>query len=398
MSRIPGHRLLHAPGPTHLPEAVLNAMHRQPLDLADERLESIVDDCLDGLRRVLCSQDAQMAIFAANAHGAWEAAIQNLIAPGQTILLPISGHFAEHWAMQAEGVGHKVQRLPWREGLAIDPDEIEQALRADTATEIAAVFVVHTETGSGTTCDLPAIRAAIDASGHPALLVVDVVASLVAAPFEMDAWGIDAVIGGAQKGLMLPPGLSFMAARERAQQRISVNPAPRCYWDWQRRQSDSISLKFCGTPPEHMLFGLQASLQLIEAEGLAAIHARHALLAGAVHAAVEVWSEGGELSFFARQPERRSVSVTPVATAPGVDPEAVRRIARERFQVAMAGGNGVTIGRVFRIGHLGDLNPAMVLGCLGGVEGALRLQGVRIGSGGVEHAIKWLAEQLSGRG
>ncbi len=370
-------------------------MHRQPFDLADERLMPVIEDCFTGMRRVLRTADAELALFAANAHGAWEAAIQNLVAPGESVLIPISGHFAEHWALQAEGLGHEVRRLPWHEGLAIDPQAVEDALRADTERRIAAVFVVHTDTGSGTTCDLPAIRAAIDASGHPAVMVVDVVASLVAAPFEMDAWGIDAVIGGSQKGLMLPPGLSFMAARGAALERIAANPAPRMYWNWQRRQSDNISLMFCGTPPENMLFGLQASLRLIEQEGLEAIQARHALLAGAVHSAVEVWAEAGELSFFATQPERRSVSVTPIATAPGVDPEAVRRVARERFQVAIAGGNGVTLGRVFRIGHLGDTNPAMILGCLAGIEGAMRIQGVRFGSGGVDRAVAWLAEHLA---
>lgn len=396
MPRIPGQRLLHAPGPTHIPDEVLDAMHRQPYDLADDRLDTVIDDCLAGLRRVLLTADAEVAMFASNAHGAWEAAIENLVSPGGTVLVAGSGHFSESWAVQAEALGRSVQRLAWREGFAVEPEEIEQALRSDTSNRIEAVFVVHTDTGSGTTCDLPAISAAVRASGHPALLVVDVVASLVAAPFEMDAWNIDVAVGGSQKGLMLPPGLAFMAARERALARIAANGAPRFYWDWRRRQGNLSYQKFCGTPPEHLLFGLQASLELIlEREGLQAILHRHALLAGAVHAAVEVWSEAGDLAFFARQPERRSVSVTPVATAAGIDPEALRRVARERFQVAIAGGNGVTIGRVFRIGHLGDLNPAMILGCLAGVEGAMRVQGVRFGQGGVDRAIAYLAERLS---
>jgi alanine-glyoxylate transaminase/serine-glyoxylate transaminase/serine-pyruvate transaminase len=199
------------------------------------------------------------------------------------------------------------------------------------------------------------------------------------------------VVGASQKGLMLPPGLGFVAINERARTAAEANPMPRFYWDWGRRRDALSYRKFCGTPPMNLLFGLQAALQLIFAEGLEAVFARHRQLAGAVQAAVQGWSEGGALSFFCQEPARRSHSVTAVAVRPGVDPEALRSVARERFQVALSGGLGPLAGRAFRIGHMGDINAAMVLGALGGVEAALRVQGIPIGQGGVQRAVEFLA-------
>ena len=256
-------------------------------------------------------------MYAANGHGAWEAVIVNLLGPGRAALIPGTGHFSESWAIQTEALGCKVVRTPWVEGLPIDVAAVEQALRDDTQHEIVAVFAVHTDTASGVTSDLRALRAAIDASGHPALFVVDVVASLGVVPFDMDALRADVVIGASQKGLMLPPGLGFVAINERARVSAEANPTPRFYWDWGRRRDALSYRKFCGTPPINLLFGLQAALQLIFAEGLDAVFARHRLLAGAVHAAVQGWSEGGALGFFCQEPARRSHSVTAVAVRAG---------------------------------------------------------------------------------
>ena len=305
--------------------------------------------------------------------------------------MPGTGHFSESWAIQTEALGCKVVRTPWVEGRPIDVKAVEQALRDDTRREIVAVFSVHTDTASGVTSDLQALRAAIDASDHPALFVVDVVASLGVVPFDMDALRADVVIGASQKGLMLPPGLGFVAINERARASAEANPMPRFYWDWGRRRDALSYRKFCGTPPMNLLFGMQAALQLIFAEGLDAVFARHRQLAGAVHAAVQGWSEGGALDFFCQEPARRSCSVTAVAVRQGVDPEALRSVARERFQVAVSGGLGPLAGRVFRIGHMGDINAAMLLGALGGVEAALRAQGIPIGQGGVQRAVEFLA-------
>ncbi len=390
-TRIPGQRFLHSPGPTRLPDEVLHAMGRQPMDLADPRLDPIIAACEAGLKRLLHTEQSDVLMYAANGHGAWEAVIVNLLGPGRAALIPGTGHFSESWAIQTEALGCKVVRTPWVEGLPIDVAAVEQALRDDTQREIVAVFAVHTDTASGVTSDLQTLRAALDASGHPALFVVDVVASLGVVPFDMDALRADVVIGASQKGLMLPPGLGFVAINDRARVSAEANPMPRFYWDWGRRRDSLSYRKFCGTPPMNLLFGLQAALQLIFAEGLDAVFARHALLAGAVHAAVQGWSEGGALGFFCQQPARRSFSVTAVAVRPGVDPEALRSVARERFQVALSGGLGPLAGRVFRIGHMGDINAAMLLGALGGVDAALRAQGIPIGPGGVQRAVEFLS-------
>jgi alanine-glyoxylate transaminase/serine-glyoxylate transaminase/serine-pyruvate transaminase len=375
-----------------VPEEVLAAMMRQPTDLADPRVPALVSACESGMKALLQTERADVFFYAANGHGGWEAVIANLVAAGTSILVPGTGHFSDGWAEQVAAFGGRALRTPYVEGMPIDPAAVEAALREDTARQIAAVFVVHTDTASGTTSDLAALRKAIDAAGHPALFVVDVVASLAAAPFAMDALGVDVAIGASQKGLMLPPGLAFVAANERALALAGDTPAPRFYWDWARRRSDLNYLKFCGTLPIAHLAGLEAALALIESEGLAAAHARHARLARAVHAAVGAWGEGGALRVFTRAVEARSASVTAIEVAPGIDPEALRSVARERFQVAVAGGLGPLHGRVFRIGHLGDMNEAMILGCLAGVEAAMQVQGIAFGRHGVDAAVSALVD------
>ena len=391
--RIPGHRFLHSPGPTRVPDAVREAMTRQPMDLADPRVDALIGACERGLKRLLQTERADVFLYAANGHGAWEATIVNLVGPGQAVLVPGTGHFSESWAVQVEAMGASVVRTPWVEGEPVDPAAVEQVLRADVARRIVAVFVVHTDTASGTTSDLAAIRAAIDAAGHPALFVVDVVASLGAEPFAMDALGANVVIGASQKGLMTPPGLAFTAVDALAFEAGARNPTPRFYWDWRRRRSELSYRKFCGTLPQSLMFGLEAALGLVFEEGIDAVLARHRALANAVHAAVAAWSEAGSLQFFTRPAPARSVAVTTVQVAAGIDPEAMRSVARERFQVAIAGGLGPLHGRVFRIGHLGDMNPAMILGCLAGIEAALTVQRIAFGRDAMARAIAALAAE-----
>lgn len=388
--RIPGRQFLHAPGPSHVPLEVMQAMGRQPLDMADPRLGATIEAVESGLRSLLQTTQADVFVYGANGHGAWEAVIANLLAPGQGALVPGTGHFSDSWAEQTEAMGGHVVRTQWVEGLPIDAAAVEQALRDDTGHAIVAVFAVHTDTASGVTSDIQALRAAIDAAAHPALLVVDVVASLGATPFMMDAWGVNVVLGASQKGLMCPPGLGFVAADARAMAVCERNPMPRYYWDWRLRRSPFAYRKYCGTPPQNLLFGLEAALALFQQEGAQAVFARHQLAADMVHAAVSCWSTGGALGLFARLPQARSTSVTAITVAAGVDPEAIRTLARERFQVAIAGGLGPLNGRVFRIGHLGDMNPPMILGCLAGVEAALRVQGVACGGGALDAAIQRL--------
>lgn len=392
LPRIPGRRLLHSPGPTPVPDEVLAAMQRQPMDLADPRLDQTIAECEHGLRRLLQSAAADIFFYAANGHGVWEAVVENLVPPGGCVLIPGTGHFSETWALQTEALGRRVVRTPWQPGLPIDAQAVEQALRDDRAHEIVAVFAVHTDTASGVTSDLAPLRAALDAAGHPALFVADVVASLAAAPFAMDALGVDVAVGASQKGLMLPPGLGFVAVDAAALAVAQRNPAPRFYWDWQRRRDALSYRKFCGTPPINLMFGLEAALGLIWREGLEQVFARHRRLARTVHAAVAGWREGGALDFYAQVPASRSVSVTTIAVAEGIDPEALRSLARERFQVAIAGGLGPLAGRAFRIGHLGDQNPAMILGALGGIEAAMTVLRIPHGRDGLRRAVDCLAD------
>lgn len=390
--RIPGRRFLHAPGPTPVPDEVLHAMSRQPVDMADPRLDRVIASCEEGLRRLLQTARSDIFVYAANGHGAWEAVIANLVTPGQRVLLPGTGHFSDSWALQCEAMGVEALRTPWIEGAAIDPAVVEQVLRDDHGHTITAVFAVHTDTASGVCSDLAALRRAIDAAGHPALFVVDVVASLGASPFAMDALGVDVVLGASQKGLMCPPGLGFAAADARAMAVCEQVTTPRYYWDWRMRKSDLAYRKFCGTPPQTLLFGLQAALDLIFAEGLDRVLARHQLLADMVHAAVACWSTAGAVGFFAPTASARSASVTTIAVASGIDVDALRTVAREQFQVALAGGLGPLHGRVFRIGHLGDINAPMVLGCLAGVQAAMSVQRIAFGPGALDAAVSCLVD------
>jgi alanine-glyoxylate transaminase/serine-glyoxylate transaminase/serine-pyruvate transaminase len=392
-SRLPGRRFLHSPGPTPLPDAVLHAMSVQPMDLGDPRVDANISAVEQGLRRLLHSARADVFLYACNGHGVWEAVVENLAAPGESVLIAGTGHFSESWAVQTEALGRRVVRTPWREGWPIDAGAIEQALRDDAGHEIRALFVVHTDTASGVTSDIAAMRRALDAARHPALLVADVVASLGAAPFAMDELGVDVAVGASQKGLMCPPGVGFVAVNAKAFAAAEGNPAPRFYWDWVRRKHEMSYRKFCGTPPQNVLFGMEAALGLIFREGLDAVWSRHARLAGAVHAAIEGWREGGVVDFFAQVPASRSVSVTTIAVKPGaVEIDTLREVARERYQVAMAGGLGPLNGRAFRIGHLGDCNPAMILGAIAGAEAAMRTLGVPVGEG-VQRAVRVLAAE-----
>ena len=391
-SRIPGRRFLHSPGPTPVPDEVLWAMCRQPMDLADPRVDSTIAACEVGLKRLLGTAQGDVFLYASNGHGVWEAVVENLLPLGGTALVPGTGHFSESWAVQTEALGRKVVRTPWIEGLPIDEAAVVQALRADTAQEIGAIFVVHTDTSSGVTTDLASLKRAVQATGHPAVFVVDVVASLGAAPFSMDELGADVVVGASQKGLMCPPGVGLIAVNARAMDVARANPAPRFYWDWVRRLSELSYRKFCGTAPQTLVAGMQAALDLLFAEGLEAVFERHRRLAGAVHAAVQTWSGAGALGFFCQDPAARSVSVTTVTVPPGTDVDALRAVARERFQVAFAGALGPLQGRGFRIGHLGDQNPATMLGCLAGIEAAMTVQRIPFGPGGVEAAVQVLKD------
>ena len=392
-----GREFLHTPGPTNIPDRVLAAMHRQAIDLADPRLKDLASSVFEDMKKVFRTS-GRVFIYAANGHGGWEAGLTNVCAPGDAVLVPEVGHFSNSWADHARALGLKVDVIAsdWRR--AIEPDQIEARLRQDTDKRIKAVLAVHVDTATGVAADIPAIRAAIDAAGHPALLVVDTIASLAAARFEMDAWGVDVTITASQKALMCPPGLAIVAANERAVEISAKLPRHQRYWDWGARTGDEYYLKFNGTMPEHHMFGLREALNIIEENGLEAIFRRHDRLAGAVQRAVEVWSEGGALGFNAVVPEQRSVSVTTIRTADGVNGDLVRSYARDKLGVALGGGLGALAGKAFRIGHMGDINEGMVLGCLSTVELALVELGIPHGKNAVRAAVEFLARERASGG
>ena len=387
---IRGRNFLMTPGPTNIPDRVLAAMHRPAVDLTDTDFMAVTHSCLDDLAGVFKTR-GRIFLYASNGHGAWEAALANVIGEGDLVLVPSTGVFSREWGRLAGDLGAEVEELPsdWRSGF--EPARIEERLRADAGHRIRAVLAVQTDTATSVTSDVAAVRRALDACGHPALLMADVVASLGTTDFRMDEWGVDVAVAGSQKALMVPPGLAFNAVSDRALGASRAAGARRAYWDWRRRMGEEFYMLFCGTPPEHLIWALREALDMIFEEGLDAMFARHRRLADAVRAAVEVWSRAGALEFNAVNPVERADSVTTVRVAGGVDADRIRLLARDELDVSLGGGIGPLDGKAFRIGHMGWMNEPLVLGALGGVEMALKARGVPHGKGGVTAAVDSLA-------
>ncbi len=386
-----GREFLHTPGPTNIPDRILNAMHRPAIDFSGPDFLALARDIFRDVKPIF-KTEGEVFIYTSSGHGAWEAALANVLAPGDKALVPETGQFSMSWRDMAEKLAIEAELLPgdWRHG--IDPAKVEARLAQDRDHSIKAVMMVHTDTATGVTSDIQAVRRAIDTAGHPALLIVDIIASHLTTDFRMDEWGVDIAISASQKGLMLPPGLGLTAASPKALAVGAESARPRSYWDWRARQGEEHYRWFCGTAPEHLIFGLRESLNMIAEEGMDAIFARHARLAGAVRAAIGVWAEAGAVELNALLPAERADSVTTILTADGHDPDMVRATARERFRVSLGGGLGQLGGRAFRIGHMGDLNEPMVLGALAGVEAALQVCAIPHGKGGVTAAIDHLAQ------
>nr|WP_276557200.1 aminotransferase class V-fold PLP-dependent enzyme [Prosthecomicrobium hirschii] len=380
-----GREFLSIPGPTNVPDVVLQAMHRPAVDIYADELLATTGHCLETLKAVFRTEGSTY-IYIANGHGAWEAALTNTLSRGDHVLVLESGRFARGWGDQGEFLGLTIEVLPgdWRK--AVDPAAVEARLKADTLHAIKAILVVQIDTASGVVNDIPAIRAAIDAAGHPALFMVDGIASVGCMEYEMDRWAIDVSVTCSQKGLMMTPGLSFVAASPKAKAAHRTAGLRTAYWDWTARDLPENYRKFCGTAPEHMLFGLEASLGLLFEEGLERVWARHLGLAAAVQAAVAVWAEGGALEFNVLAPAERSPAVTTILT-PGFDPQALRDFTRQNAGVVLGSGIGDLTGKAFRIAHMGYANAPMVLGTLGATEVALKALGLPIGDGGVQAAL-----------
>ena len=393
MTLASGREFLSIPGPTTVPDEVLSAMHRPAIDIYSGALLEVTASCLADLCRVFRTE-GRVYIYAANGHGAWEAALVNVLSRGDTVLVLESGLFATVWGEMARVLGLEVETLPgsWRR--AVDPAALETRLRDDRAGRIKAVLVVQVDTASGAVNDIPALRRAMDAAGHDALLMVDAIASLATMPFDMDAWGVDVAVAGSQKGLMTPPGLSFVAAGRKGLNAHSAAGLRTRYWDWTERDGEQHYQKYCGTPPEHLLFGLRKALDLLFAEGLENVFRRHRLLAAAVRRAVEVWAEGGVLDFNVVERSERADSVTTVLMADGHDPKALLEFCATHCGVVLGVGIGPLGGRALRIAHMGHVNAPMILGTLGALEIGLVALDVAHGKGGLQAAIDWLGRSV----
>jgi alanine-glyoxylate transaminase/serine-glyoxylate transaminase/serine-pyruvate transaminase len=389
-----GREFLNIPGPTTVPDEVLNAMHRQPIDIYGGPLLEVTERCREGLKKVFRTA-GRPYIYVANGHGAWEAALSNTLTKGDKVLVLASGLFAPAWGEMARMLGLDVEILPgdWRR--AVDPGAVEERLRADKPAEIKAVLVVQVDTASAVVNDIPAIRKAIDAAGHDALFMVDTIASLATMPFDMDGWQVDLAVAGSQKGLMTPPGLSFIAAGEPALAAHRSAGLRTSYWDWTFRDGEVHYQKYCGTPPEHLLFALEKAFELLFREGLEAAFERHRLLAEAVRRAVSVWAEGGAIEFNIIEPGQRSNSVTAILMAEDRDPAPLLKFCEEKCGVVLGIGIGALNGKGFRIAHMGHINAPMILGVLGVIETTLIALDIPHGAGGAGAAVEWLGRELS---
>ena len=385
-----GRQFFNNPGPTNIPDRVLRAMDRPVMDfLAPEFLE-IQRACTAGVKRIFRT-DQELFFHASTGHGAWEAAVANLFSPGELVLVIETGYFSLGFKELAETIGLKVEMLPadWRKGVVVD--KLAERLAADKNHEIKAVLAVHNETATGLFLPMADVRRAIDQAKHTALLLADTISSLGSMEYKMDAWGIDVTIAGSQKGLMLPTGLAMTGVSAKAKEASRKAKLPKYYFNWELMASRKPQ-RFNGTVPVHFFFGLQESIKMIEEETLEGVFARHARLAEATRACVRAWGADGKgPSLFGQTEERLSNSVTTVMMPEGHTSDAMRKTALERFNLSLGGGLGPLMGKVFRIGHLGDLNEPMLLGCLATTELAMKTVGVPFAPGGVDAAIKSLA-------
>src|SRR5437588_8741627 len=388
-----GREFLAIPGPTTMPDEVLRAMHRPALDIYSDQMVEMTESLLCDLSGLFATK-GRSYIYIANGHGAWEAVLTNALSRGDKVLVLESGRFAIGWGNAAAAMGADVEVLKgdWRR--AVRPSEVEARLRQDRDHTIKAILAVQVDTASGAYNDIEAIGKAIKAAGHPALVMVDAVASLGCMPFEMDAWGVDVAMSGSQKGIRRPPGLGFVAANDRAREVHRHAGLRTPYWDWTERDGAEHYRKYAGTAPLHLLFALRKAIDMLHAEGLENASLRHSLLAEAVRRAVSVWAEGQVLGFNITEANERSNTVTTV-TMNGHDPAALQRYCKEKSGVVLGTGIGDLYGQAFRIDHIGHVNAPMVLGTLGVIEVALNALDIPHGKGGTEAAIEYLGESVS---
>jgi alanine-glyoxylate transaminase/serine-glyoxylate transaminase/serine-pyruvate transaminase len=381
-----GRHFLQIPGPTNVPDAVLRAIDQPTIDHRGPDFARLGLDVLERLKLVFQTRQP-VVIYPASGTGAWEAALVNTCSPGDRVLMAETGHFAALWKRMAERLGLVTEFLPgdWRHGAS--PEAIHARLADDRGREIRAVCVVHNETSTGVVSPIAGIRRAIDRAGHPALFMVDTISSLASIDYRHDEWGVDVTVAGSQKGLMLPPGLSFNAIGEKARAASRQAKLPRSYWGWDEIVEANAKGYWPYTPATNLLYGLQVALDRLLAEGLPNVFARHDRHAEATRRAVRAWG----LEILCADPDQYSSSLTAVLMPAGHDADRFRKVVLERFDLSLGTGLAKLAGKVFRIGHLGDFNDLMLMGTLAGVEMGLACAGVPHRAGGVQAALDHLA-------
>ncbi len=382
-----GRHFLQIPGPTNVPDRILRAIDQPTIDHRGPEFARLTLEIMDGLKEVFRTA-GPVVVYPASGTGAWEAALVNTLSPGDRVLMFETGHFATLWRALAEKLGLVVDFVPgdWRSG--VDAAVVEARLAEDRAHAIKAVLVVHNETSTGVATRIPPIREAIDRAAHPALLMVDTISSLASIDYRHGEWGVDVTVAGSQKGLMLPPGLSFNAMSDKALAASKSARLPRAYWRWDEHLALNRQGYFPSTPATNLLYGLHEALAMLREEGLPAVFARHARHAEATRRAVRGWG----LDVLCRNPAEYSGSLTAVPMPDGHDADAFRRTVLARFDLSLGTGLGKLAGRVFRIGHLGFFNDLMLCGTLCGVEMGMALAGVPHRKNGVGEALDWLRE------
>lgn len=385
----PGRHFLQIPGPTNVPDRILRAIDRPTIDHRSAEFASLAVACLAGMKTIFKTQ-SEVVIYPASGTGAWEAALVNTLSPGDRVVIFENGHFAATWAAMAKNLALHVDMIPgdWRRGA--DAATLRAKLELDPQHEIKAVMVVHNETSTGVKSDIAAVRKAMDAAGHPALLLVDTISSLASMDFRHDEWGVDVTVSGSQKGLMLPPGLSFNAISGKALAASKSSKLPRSYWRWEEMLEANRKGFFPYTPATNLLYGLREALtMLIEEEGLEYVFKRHDRHAEATRRAVCAWN----LEVLAQHPGEFSSSLTAVLLPAGCNEAELRAKILDKFNMSLGAGLSKLAGKVFRIGHLGNFNDLMLAGTLCGVEMGLELAGVPHRKGGVSAALAYLTEQ-----
>jgi alanine-glyoxylate transaminase/serine-glyoxylate transaminase/serine-pyruvate transaminase len=382
-----GRHFLQIPGPTNVPDRVLRAIDNATMDHRGPEFGRMGLEILEDLKAVFKSTQP-VIIYPASGTGAWEAALVNSLSPGDRVLMFETGQFATLWQKMAAKLGLSVELVPtdWRRG--VDPAAVEAKLREDRSHQIKAVCVVHNETSTGATSRIGAIRKAIDAAGHPALYLVDTISSLASIDYRHDEWGVDVTVAGSQKGLMLPPGLSFNCTSEKARRASASARLPRSYWSWDEMLANNKTGYFPYTPATNLLYGLREALKMLLEEGLDNVFARHNRHAEATRRAVRAWG----LEILCAAPEEYSSSLTAVMMPAGHDADALRKAILNAYDMSLGMGLGKLAGKIFRIGHLGDFNDLTLAGTLSGVEMGLALANVPHKKGGVQAALDYLAD------